>query len=157
MPSFWVFYQDTGARKWGHPYLTRSFFRLITESMAERLLLIVAERDDVPVAGALNFIGGDTLYGRYWGCTEDVSFLHFELCYHQAIDFAIAHGLQRVEAGAQGQHKIARGYEPVPTWSAHWFSSDDFSRAIERYLEAEKEQTEIEIDALSAFTPFKKS
>ncbi len=155
--AFWQFYQDTGARKWGQPYLTRSFFRLIAERMPECILLIIADRDCHPVAGALNFIGGDTLYGRYWGCTEDVSFLHFELCYHQAIDFAIAHGLKRVEAGAQGQHKISRGYEPVPTWSAHWFSNENFSSAIERYLEAECEQTGMEIESLKAFTPFKKS
>lgn len=155
--AFWLFYQDTGARKWGQPYLTRTFFRLIAERMPDRLLMIVAEKDGEPVAGALNFIGGDTLYGRYWGCTEDVPFLHFELCYHQAIGFAIEHGLARVEAGAQGQHKISRGYEPVATWSAHWICDEGFRGAIERYLEAEREQTGSEIAALKDFTPFKKT
>ncbi|MEM8785064.1 MAG: GNAT family N-acetyltransferase [Pseudomonadota bacterium] len=155
--AFWLFYQDTGARKWGQPYLTRTFFRLIAKRMPDRLLLIVAEKDGEPVAGALNFIGGDTLYGRYWGCTEDLPFLHFELCYHQAIDFAIEHKLARVEAGAQGQHKISRGYEPVATWSAHWICDEGFRGAIERYLEAEREQTGSEIAALKDFTPFKKT
>ncbi len=155
--AFWIFYQDTGARKWGQPYLTRSFFRLIAESMKEHLLLIVAEKDGQSIAGALNFIGGDALYGRYWGCTEDVPFLHFELCYHQAVDFAIERGLSRVEAGAQGQHKIARGYEPVPTWSAHWIENDSFRDAIDRYLLSEREQTDMEIDTLKDYTPFRKS
>ncbi len=155
--AFWMFYQDTGARKWGHPYLTRTFFRLVADSMSDRLLFIVAERDGEPVAGALNFIGGDALYGRYWGCTEDLPFLHFELCYHQAVDFAIEHGLNRVEAGAQGQHKIARGYEPVSTWSAHWIENDSFRDAIDRYLQSEREQTGMEIDTLKDYTPFRKS
>ena len=155
--AFWLFYQDTGARKWGHPYLTRTFFRLIAESMADRLLMIVAERGGEPVAGALNFIGGDALYGRYWGCTEDIPFLHFEVCYHQAVEFAIERGLSRVEAGAQGQHKIARGYEPVATWSAHWIGDEGFRAAIERYLEAEREQTGAEIEELKTFTPFRKT
>jgi len=154
--AFWVFYQDTGARKWGHPYLTRTFFQLIAERMPDRLLLIVAERDGAPIAGALNFIGGDTLYGRYWGCTEDIPFLHFELCYHQAIDFAIEHGLARVEAGAQGEHKISRGYEPVATWSAHWIGDDNFRAAIAQYLDQEREQTGLEIEALKNYTPYKK-
>lgn len=155
--AFWLFYQDTGARKWGHPYLTRTFFRLIAETMADSLLLIVAERNGEPIAGALNFIGGDALYGRYWGCTEDVPFLHFELCYHQAVEFAIERSLKRVEAGAQGQHKIARGYEPVPTWSAHWISNESFRDAIARYLESEREETGLEIEALKDFTPFRKA
>ena len=155
--AFWQFYQDTGARKWGYPYLTREFFEIVARSMGERILFIVAERDGAPIAGALNFIGGDTLYGRYWGCVEDVSFLHFELCYYQAIEFAIENGLSCVEAGAQGQHKIARGYEPVAIHSAHWFPHEGFSGAIERYLTAEREQTGAEIDALKNFTPFKKS
>ncbi len=154
--AFWLFYQDTGARKWGYPYLTRSFFRLIAERMPDRLLMIVAERSGESIAGALNFIGGDALYGRYWGCMEDVAFLHFEICYYQAIDFAITHGLARVEAGAQGQHKIARGYEPVPTHSAHWIADAGFRDAIERYLEAEREHTGMEIEALKDYTPFKK-
>lgn len=155
--AFWLFYQDTGARKWGTPYLTRTFFRLIAESMSDHLLMIIAERDGTPIAGALNFIGGDALYGRYWGCTEDVPFLHFEICYHQAVDFAIEHGLDRVEAGAQGQHKIARGYEPIPIRSAHWIEDDGFREAIARYLESERDHTDMEIEALKEFTPFKKS
>ena len=155
--AFWLFYQDTGARKWGQPYLTREFFDIVAETMSDQLLLFVAEQDGRSVAGALNFIGGDALYGRYWGCSEDIPFLHFELCYYQAIDFAIDHGLARVEAGAQGQHKIARGYEPVATYSAHWISDPGFRDAIERYLIAEREQTGAEIDALQSYTPFKKS
>ncbi len=153
--AFWLFYQDTGARKWGHPYLTRSFFRIIAETMAEKILLIVAERQGEPIAGALNFIGGNALFGRYWGCTEDVPFLHFELCYHQAVEFAIERRLERVEAGAQGQHKIARGYEPIPTWSAHWIQNENFRAAISRYLDAERRQTGLEIEALKDYTPFK--
>jgi len=155
--AFWLFYQDTGARKWGTPYLTRTFFRLIAERMADDLLLIVAERDGAPIAGALNFIGGDALYGRYWGCTEDVPFLHFEICYHQAVEFAIERGLARVEAGAQGQHKIARGYEPVPIRSAHWIENDGFREAVARYLEDERRHAGAEIEALKDFTPFRKS
>ena len=155
--AFWSFYQDTGARKWGHPYLTRSFFEIVSETMSERLLFIVAERGGEPVAGALNFIGGDALYGRYWGCAEDVPFLHFELCYHQAIEFAIEQKLARVEAGAQGQHKIARGYEPVATWSAHWLANESFRQAIARYLETERAHTGMEIEALKGFTPYRKS
>ncbi len=155
--AFWLFYQDTGARKWGYPYLTRTFFRLIAESMADSLLFIVAERDGEPIAGALNFIGGDALYGRYWGCLEDVPYLHFELCYHQAVDFAIERRLARVEAGAQGQHKIARGYEPVATWSAHWISNESFREAIARYLDAERDQTGMEIEALKDVTPYRKA
>ncbi len=154
--AFWLFYQDTGARKWGYPYLTRTFFRLIAERMSDALLMIVAERDGEPIAGALNLIGGDALFGRYWGCTEDVPFLHFELCYHQAVEFAIEHRLARVEAGAQGQHKIARGYEPVATWSAHWIPDEGFRNAIARYLEVERMETGMEIEALKNFTPFKK-
>ena len=130
---------------------------MIAQSMADHLLLIVAERDGEPVAGALNFIGGDALFGRYWGCTQDVPFLHFELCYHQAVDFAIERGLNRVEAGAQGQHKIARGYEPAPTWSAHWIANQSFRDAIARYLDAEREETGLEIEALKEFTPFRKA
>ncbi|MEL7486166.1 MAG: GNAT family N-acetyltransferase [Pseudomonadota bacterium] len=154
--AFWIFYQDTGARKWGSPYLTRSFFREVAETMSDQLLMIVAERDGAPVAGALNFIGGDTLYGRYWGCTEHYPFLHFEVCFHQAIDFAIAEGLSRVEAGAQGEHKIARGYEPVATRSAHWIRDAGFRQAIDQYLESERAHGQAEIDVLARYTPFKK-
>lgn len=153
--AFWTFYQDTGGRKWGRPYLTRSFFREIAETMADHILLVVAEDRGRPIAGALNFIGGDALYGRYWGRTEDRPFLHFELCYHQAIEFAIERGLSRVEAGAQGEHKIARGYEPVATHSAHWIANPGLRSAIERYLAAERREIDAEIAALDEFTPFK--
>lgn len=155
--AFWLFYQDTGARKWGTPYLTRSFFSQIAESMPDDLLLICAERGDDIVAGALNFIGGDALYGRYWGCIADFPFLHFEICYYQAIDFAITNKLSRVEAGAQGQHKIARGYQPIATHSAHFIRDSGFSDAIERYLVGERDHTDMEIEALKDFTPFRKS
>jgi len=154
--AFWGFYQNTGARKWGTPYLTRQFFYLISETMSKHLLMIVAEVDSKPIAGALNFIGGDTLYGRYWGCSEDHTFLHFEVCYHQAIEFAIKNKLARVEAGAQGEHKLARGYEPVATHSAHWIRDANFRNAIDRYLENECQHSKAEIEALKAYTPFKK-
>ncbi|MEL6369420.1 MAG: GNAT family N-acetyltransferase [Pseudomonadota bacterium] len=155
--AFWHFYQDTGQRKWGSPYLTRSFFRMIGETMSDKILLNMADRDGVPIAGALNMIGGDTLYGRYWGCTEYHAFLHFELCYYQAIDYAIVHGLSRVEAGAQGEHKLARGYAPVKTYSAHWFQDPGFHAAIEKYLDAERDHTDAEVTALADFVPFKKT
>jgi hypothetical protein len=154
--AFWNFYQDTGSRKWGRPYLTREFFRLIARTMSDDLLLFVAEQGGEPVAGALNFIGGDALYGRYWGCTEDLPFLHFELCYHRAVEFAIDNGIARVEAGAQGEHKIARGYEPVETHSAHWIADPAFRQAIARYLAAEGAQTGEEIDILRSYTPYRK-
>ncbi len=155
--AFWSFYQDTGSRKWGRPYLTRSFFNLLGERMPERLLLVIAERDGVAMAGALNVLGGDTLYGRYWGCTQDVPFLHFEICYYQAIDFAINARLACVEAGAQGEHKIARGYEPVPTYSSHWISDPSFRDAVERYLTSENIHGKAEIEALQKVKPFKKT
>ena len=154
--AFWVFYQDTGSRKWGHPYLTRAFFSLLGERMGDRTLLILAERDGRPIAGALNLIGADTLYGRYWGCTEDVPFLHFELCYYQAIDAAIARGLATVEAGAQGEHKLARGYVPVPTFSAHYIPDPGFRRAIADFLAREALGVESDQQYLSALTPFKR-
>ncbi|MGP1282004.1 MAG: GNAT family N-acetyltransferase [Parasphingopyxis sp.] len=154
---FWDFYQDTGMRKWGRPYLTRSFFSLLGERMGERTLLILARRDGEPIAGALNLIGADTLYGRYWGCLVDLPFLHFELCYYQAIDAAIARGLQRVEAGAQGAHKLARGYRPVPTWSAHYFPDPGFRRAVADFLAAERQAVEREIEFLGGMTPFRKA
>ena len=153
---FWRFYQDTGMRKWGQPYLTRPFFSEIGQSMADKILLILALRDGVPVAGALNFIGAETLYGRYWGCTEDVPFLHFELCYYQAIDAAIARGLKTVEAGAQGEHKLARGYVPVPTWSAHYIPDPNFRRAIADFLDRERRAIARQIEFLGAMAPFKK-
>ncbi|HEX8257652.1 MAG TPA: GNAT family N-acetyltransferase [Allosphingosinicella sp.] len=153
---FWRFYQDTGARKWGRPYLNRRFFTLLGERMADRVLLIFALRDGVPIAGALNMIGADTLYGRYWGATEEVPHLHFEICYYQAIDAAIARGLARVEAGAQGEHKLARGYEPVPTYSAHYLLDPSLRAAVADYLESERRAVVNEIDILHGMTPFKK-
>ena len=154
--AFWRFYQDTGARKWGRPYLSRRFFTLLSETMADRVLLLLASRGGRPIAGALNLIGADTLYGRYWGATEEVAFLHFELCYYQAIDWAIAHGLRHVEAGAQGSHKLARGYEPTPTYSAHHIPDPSFRRAVEDYLEAERVAVAEDIDVLDQRTPFRK-
>ncbi|UIP07113.1 GNAT family N-acetyltransferase [Erythrobacter sp. SDW2] len=154
--AFWVFYQDTGARKWGSPYLTREAFSLLGTRMGEKLLLIFAYRDGRPVAGAMNVIGPDALYGRYWGCTEQVPFLHFELCYYQAIDAAIALGLKRVEAGAQGGHKLARGYEPVRTWSAHWIADPGFREAVADFLERERRGVEADRNYLDQRTPFRK-
>jgi len=154
--AFWVFYQETGSRKWGRPYLTREFFSLMGERMADDILLIFATRDDQPVAGALNFIGGDTLFGRYWGCTEYHKFLHFELSYYQAIDFAIDRGLARVEAGAQGGHKLVRGYVPVTTYSAHWITDPGFRKAVADYLEREREFVAEDLETLRRHTPFKK-
>ncbi len=155
--AFWAFYQDTGARKWGTPYLTRRAFDEFHATMRDDMLLVLAERDGRPVAGALNFIGRETLFGRYWGCIEDHPFLHFELCYHQAIDWAIAEGLQRVEAGAQGEHKLARGYLPVPVHSLHWISDPGFSDAVARYLLAERTAVGEEIEVMTAFGPFRRS
>lgn len=153
---FFDFYQDTGSRKWGTPYLTRSFFSLLGERMGDQVLLVLAKRDGKPIAGALNLIGSETLYGRYWGCIEDHPFLHFELCYHQAIDYAIANGLKTVEAGAQGAHKLARGYVPQITYSAHWLPDPNFRSAVENYLETERRHVTLEQEALAAHAPFKK-
>ncbi|HYN47126.1 MAG TPA: GNAT family N-acetyltransferase [Allosphingosinicella sp.] len=153
---FWAFYQDTGARKWGQPYLTRAFFSLLGERMAKRLLLILALRDGVPIAGALNVIGAEALYGRYWGASEEVRHLHFELCYYQAIEAAIALGLRRAEAGAQGAHKLARGYRPVPTFSAHYIADENFRRAVANYLAAERRAVAREMAALEEMGPFRK-
>jgi len=154
--AFWDFYQDTGARKWGRPYLTRAFFDEIHATMADDILLVLAARDGRYVAGALNFIGRDTLYGRYWGAVEDHPFLHFELCYHQAIDFAIAHGLSRVEAGAQGEHKLARGYLPVPVWSLHHLPDAGFRSAVADYLTRERAAVSDDIAALNEMGPFRR-
>ena len=154
--AFWQFYQDTGARKWGRPYLTRRFFSLLGERMADRVLLIFAMQDGEPIAGALNLIGDDTLYGRYWGTTAEVPHLHFEICYYQAIDAAIARGLKRVEAGAQGGHKLSRGYCPVPTFSAHYLADPNLREAVADYLEAERSAVAGEIEALAEMTPFKR-
>jgi hypothetical protein len=155
--AFWVFYQDTGARKWGTPYLTREAFTLMGERMADRMVLILAFDGEEPIAGALNFIGSDAIYGRYWGCTRDVRFLHFELCYYQAIDIAIELGLPRVEAGAQGGHKLVRGYEPVQTWSAHWIADPGFRAAVADFLERERDGVAVDQLHLGERTPFKKS
>ena len=154
--AFWRFYQDTGSRKWGTPYLTRAFFDAVQGSMRDDVLLVLAERDGRPIAGALNFIGRETLYGRYWGCTENHPFLHFELCYHQAIDWAIAQGLQRVEAGAQGEHKLARGYLPVATHSLHWIADPGLARAVAQYLQAERRAVGDEIEVLTGYGPFRR-
>lgn len=153
---FWRFYQDTGSRKWGHPYLTRSFFTMLGETAPEKILLVLAEDAGRPVAGALNLIGDDALFGRYWGRIEDRPFLHFEVCYHQAIDFAIEQGLARVEAGAQGDHKLSRGYEPVLTKSAHWVADPGFREAVARFLRAERRQVEAELAAIGDETPFRR-
>lgn len=154
--AFWMFYQDTGARKWGSPYLTREFFDLVHETMAGDVALVLAERNGRPIAGALNFVGRETLFGRYWGCLEHHPCLHFELCYYQSIDMAISNGLKRVEAGAQGEHKLARGYLPTPTYSLHWVGDPGFSEAIANYLEAEREAVGQEIELLTDYGPFRK-
>ena len=154
--AFWQFYQDTGARKWGRPYLTRAAFTLMGERMADKVLLVMAFIEGQPVAGALNFIGSEALYGRYWGAVVDKPFLHFELCYYQAIDAAIALGLKRVEAGAQGQHKLARGYKPVPTWSAHYITDPGFRSAVADFLERERRGVAQEQLWLGERTPFRK-
>lgn len=154
--AFWEFYQDTGARKWGSPYLTRSFFDIAQERLRDDILLIMCERNGNWVAGAMNMIGRDTLYGRYWGCGEHHPCLHFEVCYYQAIDFAIAHNMGRVEAGAQGQHKLARGYLPTTTYSLHYLPNPSFSDAVAQYLRAEREAIDEEIEVLTSYGPFKK-
>jgi predicted N-acyltransferase len=154
--AFWEFYQDTGARKWGRPYLTRAFFSLLGERMADKVLLIFAMFQGRPIAGALNLIGGDALYGRYWGALAEVPHLHFEICYYQAIEAAVARGLSRVEAGAQGSHKLARGYRPVPTWSAHFIPNPSFRSAVADFLMREREAVADEIGALAEMTPFRK-
>jgi uncharacterized protein len=152
---FYAFYMDTGARKWGRPYLTREFFSLINERMAKYTLLVLAKREGKIIAGALNFIGGDTLFGRNWGSTEDHPFLHFETCYYQAIDFAIARGLKVVEAGAQGEHKLARGYLPVKTHSLHHFAHKGLGRAVAEYLEHERASIDQDQKLLAEHSPFK--
>lgn len=154
--AFFAFYLDTGSRKWGAPYLNRETFSLLGERMAEQMLLIFAMENGKPIAGALNMIGSDTLYGRYWGCLNPRPMLHFETCYYQAIDYAIAHGLKYVEAGAQGGHKLARGYGPVLTHSAHWVAHEGLRDAIADYLDRERDAVEADQDYLKARTPFKK-
>jgi predicted N-acyltransferase len=155
--AFWQFYQDTGSRKWGQPYLTRAAFDLFGERMGDAVLLVLAFEGAVPIAGALNFVGGDAIYGRYWGCLVDKPFLHFELCYHQAIEIAIERGLARVEAGAQGGHKLARGYEPVQTWSMHWIADPGFRSAVAEFLERERLGTAQDQLLLGERTPFRRS
>ena len=154
--AFWRFYQDTGARKWGRPYLTRAFFDAAQEGLRDEMLLIMARRDGRWIAGALNFVGRETLFGRYWGCVEHHDCLHFELCYYQAIEWAIAQGLKRVEAGAQGEHKLARGYMPTTTHSLHWIADPGFARAIAQYLDAERAAIDREIEVLTDFGPFRR-
>ncbi|SLN54228.1 hypothetical protein ROA7450_02791 [Roseovarius albus] len=155
--AIWEFYQDTGARKWGQPYLTRAFFDIAHDNLRDDILLIIALRDDQPIAGAMNFIGRSALYGRYWGCSEHHPCLHFELCYYRAMDFAIARGLQRVEAGAQGEHKLARGYLPVNTYSLHWMADAGFAEAVQSYLLAERDAVEEDIEILTRYGPFRKA
>ncbi|MEP5759138.1 MAG: GNAT family N-acetyltransferase [Litoreibacter sp.] len=155
--AFWQFYQDTGARKWGTPYLTRAFFDEAQENLRDEMVLGLAFRDGRPVAGALNFVGRETLYGRYWGCIEDHPCLHFELCYYQAIEYAIQNNILHVEAGAQGSHKLARGYLPVTTHSLHWVGDEGFRDAIANYLEQERNAVDQEIEILTSYGPFKRT
>jgi uncharacterized protein len=156
--AFFAFYMDTGSRKWGRPYLTRDFFTRIGDAMADRVALIMAFRDGEAIAGALNLIGRDALYGRQWGALDEVPFLHFELCYYQAIEFAISRGLSRVEAGAQGEHKIARGYLPSPVFSAHYIADPALREPVARYLEGERPAVEAEIGAMTdELSPFRKN
>lgn len=154
--SFFEFYMDTGSRKWGRPYLNRRFFSMVSERMADRILLILARRGSRPIAGALNFIGSDTLYGRNWGTIDDQPFLHFELCYYQAVEWSIDSGLTYVEAGAQGEHKLARGYRPTTTYSAHWIANPSFRRAVADFLDYERKDVARESAMLADFMPFRK-
>jgi uncharacterized protein len=155
--AMWAFYQDTGARKWGQPYLTRAFFDLAAERMGDSVLLFLACRNGLPIAGALNFVGPDTLYGRYWGTIDEVPFLHFELCYYRAVEWAIEHKLGSVQAGAQGEHKVARGYEPVVTTSAHFIPNPSFRDAVGEFLDAERAGVATEIDWLRRDLPYRSS
>jgi uncharacterized protein len=154
--DFFRFYMDTGGRKWGSPYLNRRFFALLHERMADQVLLVMAYRGRKAIAGALNLVGSDAIYGRYWGRVEDVPFLHFEVCYYQAIDFAIQRGLSRVEAGAQGEHKLARGYEPTITRSAHWIAHPGLSDAVADYLRRERMAVADGVEEMAAYTPFRR-
>ncbi len=155
--AFFDFYMETGSRKWGRPYLTRSFYSIVGEKMRDRILLVMAKRNGRWIAGAINFIGSDTLFGRHWGAVEQHPFLHFELCYYQAIDYAIAHGLARVEAGAQGQHKIARGYLPTTTYSAHFIVDPALRRAVADFLRHERAHVAAEVEELAETAPFRKA
>ena len=153
--AMWHFYQDTGSRKWGKPYLTRAFFHGLGAALGDAVLLLLALRGGQPIAGALNLVGTDTLYGRYWGCSEEVPFLHFELSYYQAIEWAIAHGLASVQAGAQGEHKLARGYEPVLTHSAHFLPDHSFREAVATFLDGERRAIASEMDVLRGMLPYR--
>ncbi len=155
--SMWAFYQETGSRKWGRPYLTREFFDLAAERIGDQVLMSLACRGGLPIAGALNFVGPNILYGRYWGATEDVPFLHFELCYYQAIQWAIEHGLGSVQAGAQGEHKVARGYEPVITKSAHFIPNASFRNAVAEFLDSERAGVATEAEWLRRDLPYRSS
>ena len=155
--AFFAFYMDTGSRKYGRPYLNRKFFSLLGGAMAERCLLVMVKRGTTYIAGALNLIGGDCLYGRYWGAIEQHPCLHFEVCYYQAIDYAIRHKLARVEAGAQGEHKLARGYLPAPTYSLHWIADPGFRRAVDRYLKEERAHAAEQREMLAEYAPFRKT
>jgi predicted N-acyltransferase len=153
----WRFYQDTGSRKWGHPYLTREFFDRVGETLGDKLLLFLAYRLGMPIAGALNVIGPDALYGRYWGTIDEVRFLHFELSYYQAIEWAIGKGLASVQAGAQGEHKLSRGYEPVITRSAHFIPNPSFRRAVSNFLDEERDAVAAEAKWLRRELPYRSS
>jgi|KBSMisStaDraftv2_1062788.scaffolds.fasta_scaffold221158_1 predicted N-acyltransferase len=155
--AMWAFYQDTGSRKWGRPYLTREFFDLVGQRMGDRLLLFLAYREGQPIAGALNFIGPEALSGRYWGTVDEVPFLHFELCYYRAIEWAIDHGLKCVQAGAQGEHKVARGYEPVITKSAHFIPNASFREAVSNFLDTERAAIASEAEWLRRDLPYRSS
>lgn len=154
---FFDFYIDTGERKWGSPYLNREFFSLLGQSMGDSILLVMCRRDGADIAGALHIIGADTLYGRYWGCSQDLPFLHFEACYYQAIDYAIANKLAHVEAGAQGPHKLARGYLPETTYSAHFIANPSLRNAVGDYLARERAYVDLEAEALMAQSPFRRN
>jgi len=155
--AFWRFYQDTGSRKWGRPYLTRAFFDRLHDTLRDDCMLVLAEREGRAIAGALNLLGPDAIYGRYWGCVEDHAFLHFELCYHRAIDWAIEHRLARVEAGAQGEHKLARGYLPTRIHSLHWLADQGLHNAIDDYLQRERRAVTQEMAILTEMGPFRRS
>jgi predicted N-acyltransferase len=155
--AFFEFYMETGSRKWGRPYLTRQFYSIVGEKMRERILLVMAKRNGRWIAGAINFIGSQTLFGRHWGCIEDHPFLHFELCYYQAIQYAIENKLTRVEAGAQGEHKISRGYLPTTTYSAHYIDDPRLRRAIDDFLKRERAHVAAAGEELADATPFRKA
>jgi hypothetical protein len=154
--TFFAFYMETGSRKWGRPYLTREFYSLVGERMADKILLVMAKRAGRWIAGAINFIGSDTLFGRHWGACEHHPFLHFEVCYYQAIDFAIANKLASVEAGAQGEHKLFRGYLPKTTYSAHYIVDPGLRRVIADYLQRERAYVQSDVEELEAYAPFRK-